>query len=233
MWQNFYWFFFSWDHIKGYTTMRSLFLVISVTKHLHGNLLSRVTKKATNKSNWTLAISVWKHLLENLILCHTQECTLTQKDKKQSKFQCNRMFVKFVRNISARLINWKLTKGSILEWSHINVPNVTNVSARQGLLCVINFLMQERMVNLHAIFVSRPSLKLLPWGLIKECIVVKSLASVMFVKNHLPILLLWQITKECIPERHPLPASFVKSLWHNQLTSKIIKVFMDQDIYDK
>ena len=29
------------------------------------------------------------------------------------------------------------------------------------------------------------------------------------------------------------PASFVKSLLHNQLTSKIIKVFMDQDIYDK
>ena len=143
MWQNFYWFFFSWDHIKGYTTMRSIFLVISVTRHLHGNLLSRVTKKATNKSNWTLAISVWQHLLENLVLCHTQECTLTQKDKKQSKFQCNRMFVKFVRNISARLINWKLTKGSILEWSHINVPNVTNVSARQELLCVINFLMQE------------------------------------------------------------------------------------------
>ena len=112
MWQHFYWLFFSWDHIKGYTTMRSLFLVISVTKYLHGNLLSRVTKKVTNKSNWTLAISVWKHLLENLILCHTQECTLTQKDQKQSKFQCNRMFVKFVRNISARLINWKLTKGS-------------------------------------------------------------------------------------------------------------------------
>ena len=62
---------------------------------------------------------------------------------------------------------------------------------------------------------------------------VKSRASVIFVKNHLPILLLSQITKECIPERHPLPASFVKSLLHNQLTSKIIKVFMGQDIYDK
>ena len=82
------------------------------------------------------------------------------KIPKAIKFQSNRMFVKFVRNISARLINWKLTKGSILEWSHINVPNVTNVSARQELLCVINFLMQERMVNLHAMFVSRPSLKL-------------------------------------------------------------------------
>ena len=74
--------FFSWDHIKGYTTMRSIFFLRSVWQEISTGTYSQESQRRP-PTNQTLAISVWKHLLENIILCHTQQCTLTQKDQKQ------------------------------------------------------------------------------------------------------------------------------------------------------